>query len=53
MVGVLVGGSEGMAVKVGGRANVAPIVAVGVQVEVEAGMIPRSGANPTAIKPTQ
>ena len=36
-----------------GLLGVAPIVAVGVQVEVEVGMIPRSGANPTAIKPTQ
>lgn len=41
----------GIAVNVGGKVNVAPITAVGVQVEV--GMIPRSGANPTAIKPIQ
>ena len=51
MVGVLEGSRVGMAVRVGGKANVAPIVAVGVQVEV--GMIPRSGAKPTAIKPMQ
>jgi hypothetical protein len=50
---VLVGGRVGIAVNVGGKVNVAPITAVGVQVEVEAGMIPRSGANPTAIKPIQ
>lgn len=49
MVGVLVGGKEGMAVRVGGNVDVAVTSWAGGEV----GVAPRSGAMATAISPRQ
>ncbi len=48
---VLVGGNEGMAVRVGGSVDVGIMVEVGVNVDV--GIMPPSGARATAISPRQ
>ena len=48
---VLVGGNEGIAVRVGGSVDVGIIVDVGVN--VNEGIMPPSGARATAISPRQ
>jgi hypothetical protein len=50
-VAVLVGGNEGIAVRVGGSVDVGIIVEVGVN--VDEGIVPPSGARATAISPRQ